>query len=1658
MQLKNLGNSINAINDIQNIISSYKGMNAGNDIIQALQNTTKGYSTEVLKLAIAQTTLDETQIKAILTAKGLKGQILETTTAELAQATSTNALSTSQKTATGTTTGLSTAFKGLAASLGISTTALGALTAGITVFAAGLVAFRIYKQHIEDIRQATEEAANTYSEATDSISDYVEKYQELREALIAAKGNEEETYNVKKQLLDLQTELNDKFGEEYGALNLVTDAYKDQTEAIKAYNKEAAQTYLNENLKGIEIATKEMTKDRHYNLSLTGISSYTDEGSALKEIAEKYKDQGITLLDELGDGSYAQFSIHLNAEDVQSAYDTINDFENDLREKAKELGDEHLFDDVLEISSSELNNAKEIIDNYSDQFKKALSAEIASDNDKTKIYTEALQAVEAYNEAVLKSEDPYNDENVTKTKDNLASIQTSIQENEAEWGKYSFIMDDVFNQADTRLLDFNETLQSDDSLQKLASDLEGLSNLDLQALDENVGENASFDKLKESADEYNISVEELIDALVRLDYVQSENYENYEEFLSSYENQSIISETISDLEDLNNKLDNLGSAITNIDTEGKFNLSDLDSIADYFLELEDVSYDIDMVNKSLKSLGDGTATLEEQKEAINILADQYLKTSGILDELTNENSELIKLQLERMGIVNAEEIVNATLNKTLTSQTEIESILAQYKSIVSGETLTLSNVTAEEIQRLIAEGNITNETANQMAILAIKKQLVNGNTLNTSADISNLMSLCQMLGATTTALDQYNQVKNGANGMPSSVINNYKKAAEKELQDAIKTGQSSLNATYSVPKAIYNGGANVAKALDNANKSAQSSAKETEDTYEKLFDFFERRINVLNDALELLNANLENVIGSNSKNQLINAQIGINKESINNYTDALDMYQQKANEALSKIPAEFQSKIINGAVAITDFIGSGNEDLVNAIEDYQNWADKVADCKQEITELKETIRQLELDKFNNIIEDFTNQFNISTNAQDLLNKQIDLFEEAGQLIGDGFYKGLIKESEGQLSILEQEKQTLISELNVGLQSGLIEKGTDEWLEMIDSLKEVDGSILDCKKDIEEFNNAIQQLHWDIIDRIQNNFDNLSSEISNLIGLIDDVDVSDTKGVWSTEGLTQLGLYAQEYEKAVYAAKMYEDEIAELNNAYLHGEYSATEYADKLSELKDAQWNEINASEDAKDAIMELNKARIEIMVTAIEEEIDAMKELIESKKEALDAEKDLYEYRNSLTEKSKSVTDLERQIAAMQNDDTASTVAKRKQLEEQLVEAKQDLADYEYEHSIEVQKNALDQQYEDFETEKNAEIDALNATLDDMEMVITTSFETIKNNANLIGAEIGLIAQEHGAIVSNSLISSWASGETAIASYGMTLEAGASNFLINMGNMVQGVYGLQNQANATAMSLANMYNISSVNLQNELINSYYSVANLNAVTQALNDSLINTLGRGYDISSLVNSINSVGSAASSAASQVAGLMSALSGIGNPNMGTYQDLYQNGSNNSNNLVKVTDKNGRVSVMTRQQAQKKGYISKYAKGGLVTKDDNNPLNNIAKAVGEDTIIAAKEGEMILKPVETDALLKFAPNMETFNNYVTKLIPDIKTNMPTPTPIPSNKQQPNVQIHYDNLVQVQGDVNNSNIRQMEQIVNNALAKQFNQFNSNLRKAGVR
>ena len=305
------------------------------------------------------------------------------------------------------------------------------------------------------------------------------------------------------------------------------------------------------------------------------------------------------------------------------------------------------------------------------------------------------------------------------------------------------------------------------------------------------------------------------------------------------------------------------------------------------------------------------------------------------------------------------------------------------------------------------------------------------------------------------------------------------------------------------------------------------------------------------------------------------------------------------------------------------------------------------------------------------------------------------------------------------------------------------------------------------------------------ERIHDAFSNLDSELDNLIGLLDDIDLADSQGNWTTDAITKLGLLGRQYELSQYQVQQYAEEIEKLKQEYLAGNYSATEYTDKLAELTQSQWDAVNASEAAKNAMLEMNKARVEEIIEGIESEKDAYKELIDTQLEAIDAAEELRDKQKDLEDKSDAVTAIERQIAAMQGDTTASGIAKRKQLEAELADAKEALAEAEHDYSIEAQKDALNKQYEDFAASKDQEISALEKSLEDETALFAQFFETIRQNASLFGQELAQIAQQYGVTLSDALTT--------------------SSFTGGLENIAANIWHLQTQADDTANSLLNLF-------------------------------------------------------------------------------------------------------------------------------------------------------------------------------------------------------------------------------------------------------------
>ena len=93
-----------------------------------------------------------------------------------------------------------------------------------------------------------------------------------------------------------------------------------------------------------------------------------------------------------------------------------------------------------------------------------------------------------------------------------------------------------------------------------------------------------------------------------------------------------------------------------------------------------------------------------------------------------------------------------------------------------------------------------------------------------------------------------------------------------------------------------------------------------------------------------------------------------------------------------------------------------------------------------------------------------------------------------------------------------------------------------------------------------------------------------------------------------------------------------------------------------------------------DYVKEMIKDNIDRQVDALEELKDKYGEIIDKKKESLQLTKDEADYQDEVADKVKEMAKLQEKINALSLDDSRESIAKRKDLEEQLADLQKELA------------------------------------------------------------------------------------------------------------------------------------------------------------------------------------------------------------------------------------------------------------------------------------------------------------------------------------------------------------------------------------------------
>lgn len=575
----------------------------------------------------------------------------------------------------------------------------------------------------------------------------------------------------------------------------------------------------------------------------------------------------------------------------------------------------------------------------------------------------------------------------------------------------------------------------------------------------------------------------------------------------------------------------------------------------------------------------------------------------------------------------------------------------------------------------------------------------------------------------------------------------------------------------------------------NSNSSNDSSAQDKADEFLETINWIEIKINRCEEAIARLNKTEENTFsGWTLRTTALNDEIAKTADEIEWATQGYKRYLQQADSvALSE---DYKRKVRNGEINIEDIT---DEDLYNKIQDYQNWYEKAVDLQDKIQELNISLSELAEKKFNNIVTQFEDMEKVFTDTNDILDKLVDYAETKGRIISKSYYEAMLKNENENNKLLVQQRDQMVAELNELVNTGKVTEYSEAWYDLQQQIEEVNGSIVESNKSIQEFHNNMRQADWDLFDLVQDKITGIADEIEFVQSLLDDRDnLTDghlNRGL-TNEGIAQLGNYASKYNIYMSQAEKYANEIKKIE-ADIAKDPTNQDLIDRKEELVKAQRDVMLSANDEKKSMIDLARDGYNAM-------LEVLQELIDKRKEYLDNEKSIYEYQQTISEKTENLASLRKQLSVFENDNSEESLKKVQQLQSDIKDAEKDLKDTEYDKYIEDQEKMLDDLYQEYS-------DKIDEKFEQTEILIQELIGVVNENQSSISDTITTVTSDVGYTISDQMKTIWNDAGTVISgftgkfdTYATTVQSAINSIQVTIDNMLKIAQAEANKNIATA--------------------------------------------------------------------------------------------------------------------------------------------------------------------------------------------------------------------------------------------------------------------
>lgn len=583
--------------------------------------------------------------------------------------------------------------------------------------------------HYKNLRESNIKTAEEFQNTSKATQDQIDKIKQLQKVIEDEKSTNNELYDARSNLLEIQKELIDTYGEQAKNIDLVNGKLDEEIAKLDEVERKQAASAFHEMSQESYKHDKRALNKRHtgvgggaadrYGLAISKVLYHDKELEApVKKLIEKMLDIGYRYTGETNQ----TYGYSLSGVTNEEAINKINELMSYIETNIPTSSELYNLRDVLSnnlkgINSESYQEKKSNVEAYALQ-------SILSSEDYRPLYKGLQAAAADYDEAIKAGDKELEQSSI----DRIEELKNKIEELDIDDKYISEQFDDVLTTVQSELNKRSlkvkiETIYNEGKRNELSyidyfkRTLNGYSDLDVKNIpltNSTEEEKEAYSTLQALADQYKLSIEDVISILVDLGVLHSRDAEAAKYTTTNY------ASMLEEVDKLTEGLDKFDSAQEKIISGSALTADELNELIKLYPELvSSVERTSKGYTVSAEELAKArTKYVKAQKESIkNDIADserqlkniQYeLATNqAIVDQLTEKAKQGPLTAEEKRQLNNAKDIVEERLEdeKDTTTQLEQQKLLLEQIIAPLEDYASMFNSVADKAK------NITNKIA-----------------------------------------------------------------------------------------------------------------------------------------------------------------------------------------------------------------------------------------------------------------------------------------------------------------------------------------------------------------------------------------------------------------------------------------------------------------------------------------------------------------------------------------------------------------------------------------------------------------------------------------------------------------------------------------------------------------------------------------------------------------------------------------------------------------------------------------------------------------------------------------------------------------------------------------------------------------------------------